>query len=125
MSGVMDSVCHGAKDEDPNALTIGILPGKSSAAASPYIDIAIPTNMGNARNSITVLAGDAVIACGMGAGTASEVALAAKSNRYTILLDASEAAVSFFQSLPHAITTAETPEKAIEMIKDYLNGKDS
>ncbi len=77
--GVMDAVNKGAKSA--NGLTIGILPRENQKDISEAVDIAIFTDMGNARNNINVLSSDVVIACGMGAGTASEVALALKANK--------------------------------------------
>src|SRR4028119_2317735 len=72
--GVMDAANTGAKAA--NGLTVGILPTVEPSGISKAIDIPIFTDMGNARNNINVLSSDVVIACGMGAGTASEVALA-------------------------------------------------
>src|SRR4028119_1144630 len=72
--GVMDAANTGAKAA--NGLTVGILPTADPSGISKAIDIPIFTDMGNARNNINVLSSDVVIACGMGAGTASEVALA-------------------------------------------------
>jgi len=63
-----------------NGLTIGILPTDDTNAISKAVDIAIITDMGNARNILCPLS-DVVIACGMGAGTASEIALALKGIR--------------------------------------------
>jgi uncharacterized protein (TIGR00725 family) len=81
--GVMDAASKGAKSV--NGLTVGILPGRDHQDVSEAVDIAIFTDMGNARNNINVLSSDVVIACGMGAGTASEVALALKNQKKVIL----------------------------------------
>ncbi|WP_242044677.1 SLOG cluster 4 domain-containing protein [Anabaena azotica] len=66
--GVMDAASQGAKSA--NGLTVGILPGTQAEGISVAVDIAIFTDMGNARNNINVLSSHVVIACGMGAGTA-------------------------------------------------------
>jgi len=84
-AGVMAASAMGASEA--GGFVIGILPGETTAAASPYIDVAIPTGLGDARNVINVLASDAVIALPGGAGTISEVALALKSGRTVIALD--------------------------------------
>jgi len=55
--------------------------------------------MGNARNNINILSSDVVIACGMGAGTASEIALALKANKQVILLNDSPESQLFFKRL--------------------------
>lgn len=74
LGGVMTEVARGAKEE--GGLTIGILPGDSQESANPFIDIAIVTGMGIARNVIVASSGDAVIAVGGKLGTLSEIALA-------------------------------------------------
>ena len=84
-AGVMDAASQGAKSVD--GLTIGILPGKDDEGISEAVDIAIFTDMGNARNNINVLSSDVIIACGIGAGTVSEIALALKSGKKVILLN--------------------------------------
>lgn len=72
--GVMKAVCRGAKKV--GGITIGILPGFTKDEANEYIDIAIPTGIGWARNQIVVLTGDLVIAIGGRSGTLSELAYA-------------------------------------------------
>ncbi len=95
--GVMEGASLGAKAA--NGLTIGILPTDDTNAISEAVDIAIITDMGDARNNINVLSSDVVIACGMSAGTASEVALALKSNKKVILLNDDEESKVFFKKM--------------------------
>ncbi|MEG3862094.1 TIGR00725 family protein [Microcoleus sp. herbarium12] len=96
-SGVMDAANKGAKAA--NGLTIGILPGNNTRGISEAVDIAIVTDMGNARNNINILSSDVIIACGMGAGTASEIALALKAEKQVILLNDSPESQLFFKKL--------------------------
>ena len=117
-SGVMRAVNEGAK-QVPGSLTIGILPTLDSKVA-PGVDVAIVTDMGNARNNILGLSSCAVIACGVdGPGTASEVALAMKNQKAVILLGASSAAVGLFRELDSQdkIYLAGTPAEAVRIIK--------
>ena len=115
-TGVMDSASQGAKAA--GGLTIGILPGKDTEGVSSAVDIAIVTDMGNARNNINVLTCDAIIACGMGMGTASEISLALKNGKEVILLTNHQSAQEFFVSLaPQKVTVVSTPEVAIQTIK--------
>lgn len=76
LGGVMEAACKGAKRA--GGLTIGILPGKTSREANPYVDIPIVTGLGEARNSIVVRTARAVIAVGGEYGTLSEIAFALK-----------------------------------------------
>ncbi|OCQ98238.1 TIGR00725 family protein [Nostoc sp. MBR 210] len=95
--GVMEAANQGAKSA--NGLTLGILPGSQPEGISAAVDIAIFTDMGNARNNINVLSSHLVIACGMGVGTASEIALALKAHKPVILLIDDTNSRNFFQKL--------------------------
>jgi uncharacterized protein (TIGR00725 family) len=118
-SGVMKAVNEGAK-QVPGSLTVGILPSLETRP-SPYIDILIMTDMGNARNNINVLSSDIVVAVGQGGtGTASEVALALKAGKKVILLDADPLTRSFFQALKKKLVlVAQTPFQVISLIKTF------
>lgn len=117
--GVMDAASQGAKSAE--GLTVGILPTDNTSKLSEAVDIAIVTDIGNARNNINVLSSDVVIACGMGMGTASEIALALKANKKVILLTAHEESKLFFKSLSaDNVLITHSPEAAIEVIKDIL-----
>lgn len=120
--GVMDAASRGAKSVD--GLTIGILPCQDSNGISQAIDIAIFTDMGNARNNINVLSSDMVIACGMGAGTASEICLALKSNKKVILLSVDQESQNFFQKLASEnVYFVDDAENAMATIKEILSPK--
>jgi len=87
LGGVMEAACRGAHlstNYQPGD-TIGVLPGSDPAAANQYVDIAIPTGLDFARNSIVPHA-DAVIAIGGGAGTLSEICFAWMNKRLIIAL---------------------------------------
>lgn len=121
-AGVMNAVSEGAKRVE-GSLTIGILPtaGSDEGSVSKYVDVAIFTGMGSARNNINVLSSHVVVACGAsGAGTISEIALALKAPkpRPVILLTDDEAAIAFFKKLGgERVTIAGNPVAAIEMIR--------
>ena len=119
-AGVMDAASQGAKSA--NGLTIGILPDDRNNGISEAVDIAIFTDMGNARNNINVLSSDVVIACGMGAGTTSEIALALKGNKKVILLSDDEESKLFFQKIsPENVYVVEGCEQAIAITKAILS----
>ena len=119
-AGVMDAASRGAKAV--NGLTVGILPTTDTRTLSEAVDIAIVTDMGNARNNINVLSCDVVIACGMGAGTASEVALALKSNKKVVLLNSDAESQSFFRNLSEGnVFFVEQPQEAIQIASRIIN----
>lgn len=71
LTGVMEAVCLGAIETEGR--TIGILPGEDRVSANDYVEIAIPTGLGNARNVLVVLNGDGVIAIDGANGTLSDL----------------------------------------------------
>ena len=79
LGGVMEAACRGAKEA--GGTTVGILPGADRDEANSFVDVAIPTGMGEARNALVVRAADAVVAIGGDYGTLSEVALALKAGK--------------------------------------------
>src|SRR2546421_8307208 len=60
LGGVMEAACRGAKSA--GGTTVGILPTDDRHHANEYVDIAIATGMGEARNALVVRAADAVVA---------------------------------------------------------------
>ncbi len=74
LGGVMAAACRGAKSA--GGTTVGLLPGSDPAAANRWIDIVVPTGLGEARNALVVAAADVVIALDGEYGTLSEIALA-------------------------------------------------
>jgi uncharacterized protein (TIGR00725 family) len=82
LGGVMEAACRGAKDA--GGATLGILPGLDREDANQYVDVAVPTGLGEARNALVVRAADAVIAVGGGYGTLSEIALALKAGKRVV-----------------------------------------
>ena len=79
LGGVMEAACRGAKAE--GGTTVGILPGTDRTAANPWVDIAVATGLGEARNVLVVAAADALVAVGGEYGTLSEIALALKAGK--------------------------------------------
>jgi uncharacterized protein (TIGR00725 family) len=79
LDGVMAAVCRGARSAGGH--TVGILPGEDRGDANPFVDVAIPTGMGEARNALIARSCDALIAIGGEFGTLSEIALALKIGR--------------------------------------------
>lgn len=78
LGGFMEAVCKGIKQSADtfNGQTVGILPDDTSDNANPFIDTAVATGQGIARNIIIVRTADIIIAAGGGAGTLSEIAFA-------------------------------------------------
>ncbi|MEO0458621.1 MAG: cytochrome [Cyanobacteria bacterium P01_A01_bin.114] len=127
--GVMDAASQGAVSG--GGLTVGILPGTGPGAGpgigadgeagdlSDSVIIPIFTDMGSGRNNINVLSSRVVVACGLGPGTASEVALALKAQKPVVLMQMDALTVSFFRQLG-PVSVADTAAIAVSHIKKYL-----
>ena len=107
LGGVMEAAARGAKEA--GGTTIGVLPGESRLEANRWIDHAVATGIGHARNLAVVASGDAVIAVGGEWGTASEVAFARKLGRPVVLLGRGPAIEG------DGIQRAATPAEAVEL----------
>jgi uncharacterized protein (TIGR00725 family) len=106
-SGVMEKVCEGARSA--GGTTVGILPGESRLDANPWIDLAIPTGMGSARNRIVALSGNVVVAVGGRYGTLSEIAFALDAGRPVCSLGG-------WTGIP-GVTEVSSPEEALEFVE--------
>jgi uncharacterized protein (TIGR00725 family) len=73
LGGVMEAACRGASTA--GGTTVGLLPGTDRDTANEWVEIAIPTGLGELRNGLVIRAADAVIAIGGAYGTLSEIAL--------------------------------------------------
>lgn len=81
--GVMEQAAKGAKRGD--GLTVGILPG-AKEEANRFIDIAIATHLGYARNCILINSADAVIGIAGRWGTLNEISYSLNIGKPTILI---------------------------------------
>jgi uncharacterized protein (TIGR00725 family) len=77
--GVMEAAARGA--QAAGGLVVGILPGTSRREGNPYLTVALPTGLGDARNAVIACAADVLIAVAGGFGTLSEIGLALKMGR--------------------------------------------
>jgi len=114
-AGVMAASAKGA--QEAGGLTIGILPDNSAHTASAHIQIPIVTGMGNARNCINVLSSDAVVACPGGMGTLSEIALALKCQKPTLLLHYKFDPQFEKYHIKGLLSYVRSPREAIEQIQ--------
>jgi uncharacterized protein (TIGR00725 family) len=109
LGGAMRAVCRGAREADGE--TVGILPGSDPAAANEFVDTAVATGIGHARNALVPLNGDAVVAIDGGPGTLSELALAEVYGRPVAGLDTHD--------LPF-VEAVESPAAAVAYVEDAV-----
>jgi uncharacterized protein (TIGR00725 family) len=118
--GVMDAASKGAKA--CGGLTLGILPTNDRRTISAAVDVAIMTDMGSARNYINVLTSDVIVACGAGGpGTASEIALALKSDKFVVLFNSGKESRAYFKKIGgRLVLEADSVAKTVELVRLLL-----
>ena len=114
LGGVMEAACRGAREA--GGMTVGILPGTDRSEANRFVDVAIPTGMGEARNALVVRSADALVAIGGEFGTLSEIALALKAGKRVVGLGTWELAKGGrpVQAIVPAASPADAVERALE-----------
>ncbi|MEM9484541.1 MAG: cytochrome [Cyanobacteria bacterium P01_F01_bin.116] len=96
-AGVMAAASCGAAAA--GGIVLGILPDESGTKVASGVTLPIVTGMGSARNAINVLSSHGIIACGLGLGTISEIALGLKAKKPVVLMPENPLARDFFESL--------------------------
>lgn len=119
LGGAMEAACKGARRA--GGTTVGILPGTSRADGNEFLDVAIPTGMGEMRNALVVSAADGVLAVGGAFGTLSELALAAKLGKPVISLRSWELSI---EGKPSGIPSASSVEEAVESLMQLIPAAD-
>jgi hypothetical protein len=118
LGGAMEAAARGARGA--GGLVIGLLPGTSPADANPWVDIALPTGLGAARNILVATAAEVVIAVGGRLGTLTEVAFALRVGRPVISLHSfrlEEDSLGPGSPLLFAATAEEAATRAIALAR--------
>ncbi|MGH2774480.1 MAG: TIGR00725 family protein [Actinomycetota bacterium] len=118
LGGVMEAACKGAKSA--GGTTVGILPGMVRSDANDFVDIALPTGLGESRNALVARAADALIAIGGEFGTLSEIGLALKIGKPVVGLGTWE--LHRRGEVVDAIKPAATPAEAVNLALRLADG---
>ncbi len=110
LGGVMEAAAKGAVEAGGDV--VGLLPGPDKSAANPFVTIAIPTNMGHARNVIIAHTAEALIVVEGEYGTLSETAIGLKLGKPVFVLPGGQTV--------EGTVAAETPEQAVVMALERL-----
>jgi uncharacterized protein (TIGR00725 family) len=125
LGGFMEAVCKGVKQspETFNGQTLGILPEDTTDSANPFIDTAVATGQGIARNIIIVRTADIIIAAGGGAGTLSEIAFAWQLDKKVLCVTLFDGWAKELagRNLDERKTDLLIPVSSIEEINQLLN----
>ncbi len=113
LGGVMAAVCRGVATA--GGTSVGLLPGVDRAAANPWVTLALPTGLGEARNVCIARSADVMIAVGQGYGTLSEIALALRAGTPVVGLRSWD--------LPgEGVHVARSPQEAAELALALAGG---
>jgi hypothetical protein len=116
--GVMEAASRGANRA--GGLVVGILPGPDPDEASQYVDLAIATNLADARNLINILSCDVVVACPGGAGTLTEVGMALKNHKPLVLLRFDPGPIAREAEREGRLKRGQTPAEAMVKVQEFL-----
>ena len=109
-SGVMAAVSEGAASA--GGLVVGILSGRDRSGADQNLTVAIPTGLGDARNAVIALAGDAIIVVGGSWGTLSELGLAMREGKTVVQIGGWRLADKDGRPI-EGVVYVRTPEEAV------------
>jgi uncharacterized protein (TIGR00725 family) len=104
---VMAAAARGAKSA--GGTTVGVLPGESPRDANEWIDYAVATGTGHARNLAVVASCDAAVAVGGRWGTLAEIAYARLLGRPVVVLEPG------WKLEADGVEPADTPRAAVEL----------
>lgn len=111
LGGVMAAASRGAREG--GARVVGVLPGDDPAAANEWVDEALATGLGQARNATLVAMADAVVGVGGSWGTLSEIALARRLGKPVVWLHGWT-----ITGPDDPVPIASTPAEAISQLTD-------
>jgi uncharacterized protein (TIGR00725 family) len=114
-SGAMEAACRGARAA--GGVTLGLLPGSSRSDGNAFLDVSVPTGMGEMRNVLVVRSADGIVAVGGAFGTLSEIALAFKLGKPIVGIGTWTASIGG-ETAP--MLTAATAEQAVGLLMAVL-----
>jgi hypothetical protein len=110
LGGIMEAACRGAFEA--GGQTLGLLPGPEAEQANRWVTLAVPTNLGHARNVIIAHTAEALIAVRGEYGTLSEMAIGLKLGKPV-------AALGSWPGLP-GVSYAADPVEAVAAVLSKL-----
>jgi uncharacterized protein (TIGR00725 family) len=116
---VMAGAARGARSA--GGTTIGILPSETPADANEWIDYAVATGTGHARNLAVVASCDAAVAVGGRWGTLAEIAYARLLGRPVVVLEPGWALEE--EGVARAKTPAEAVALALRLADASITGR--
>ena len=116
LGGCMAAAARGYREGSGEGIVLGILPGASRHEANPWIDLPIPTGVGDAQSALVAMAVDGAIVVGGGGGTLSEIGLLLRDGKPVVALPHTGGAAEMVggrKLYKHEVMAASSPEEAV------------
>jgi uncharacterized protein (TIGR00725 family) len=116
LGGCMAAAARGYREGNGEGIVLGILPGAWRHEANPWIDLPIPTGVGDAQSALVAMAVDGAIVVGGGGGTLSEIGLLLRDGKPVVALPHTGGAAEMVggrKLYKHEVGAAKTPDEAV------------
>ena len=124
LGGCMAAAARGYREGNGEGIVLGILPGAWRHEANPWIDLPIPTGVGDAQSALVAMAVDGAIVVGGGGGTLSEIGLLLRDGKPVVALPHTGGAAEMVggrKLYKHEVVAAPTPEDAVKKLLRALS----
>ena len=113
--GVMAAAARGAARG--GGWSIGLLPSRNPDDGATELTVSLPTGLGELRNALIAESCEAMVACGMSLGTATEVAFALRLGKPVVLLRPDKTTREFFVGLaPRQVKLADSADQVLKLL---------
>jgi uncharacterized protein (TIGR00725 family) len=116
LGGCMAAAARGYRESSGDGIVLGILPGAWRHEANPWIDLPIPTGVGDAQSALVAMAVDGAIVVGGGGGTLSEIGLLLRDGKPVVALPHTGGAAEMVggrKLYKHEVMASPTPADAV------------
>jgi uncharacterized protein (TIGR00725 family) len=116
LGGCMAAAARGYREGNGEGIVLGILPGVWRHEANPWIDLPIPTGVGDAQSALVAMAVDGAIVVGGGGGTLSEIGLLLRDGKPVVALPHTGGAAEMVggrKLYKHEVMASSTPDDAV------------
>jgi len=124
LGGCMAAAARGYREGNGEGIVLGILPGAWRHEANPWIDLPIPTGVGDAQSALVAMAVDGAIVVGGGGGTLSEIGLLLRDGKPVVALPHTGGAAEMVggrKLYKHEVLASSTPEDAVAKLLRALS----
>jgi uncharacterized protein (TIGR00725 family) len=123
LGGCMESAARGYREAEGEGIVVGILPGPARHEANAWIDLPIPTGVGQAQAALVAMAVDGAIVVGGGGGTLSEIGLLLRDGKPVVALPQTGGAAEMVGGrnlYKQHVMDAQTPDEAVAKLLQAL-----